>query len=329
LGLVLLAFYFIGNVVYSFVGRPDHLQYRTKAKWLLLVFVPTIGICAMNPNGIEILWFPLRLTSDRFIMDRVTEFMSPNFHEGLPFKYMLFAAIGMLALSRFPLNLIEAGLITLVSYMALYSARHVSLFALVAAPLLLRTGESIIDRLPESFSQFYRNRNRNLTAIERNLNGYLWPTIGAFIVFGLVLTGALKFQFNEKIFPVAAVEFLKKESIVGNTFNNDEFGDYMIFSAWPNYLVFMDGRSDMYGETLGSAYLKVANVQPGWKDILDKFDISWIIFDTYSALSAALHDQTDWQPIYSDQVATIFVKKTAAHEPLLKKYPAVTLPYAR
>jgi hypothetical protein len=234
----------------------------------------------------------------------------------------------MLALSRSPLNLIEAALITLVLYMALYSARHVSLFAIVAAPLLLKTGESIIGRLPEPFFQFYRTRNRNLTAIEANLNGYLWPTIGALIVFALVFTGALKYQFNEKIFPVTAVEFLKKEIITGNMFNNDEFGDYMIFAAWPNYLVFMDGRSDMYGEKLGTAYLKVANVQPGWKDIFSKFDISWIIFDTHSALTAVLREQPDWQPIYSDQVATIFVKKDAAHEPLLERYPAVTLPYA-
>jgi hypothetical protein len=329
-GLVLLAFYLIVNVVYSFVGCPDQLQqYRVKAKSLLLVLVATVAICAMNPNGFEILWFPIRLTSDRFVMDRVREFMSPNFHEVLPFKYMLLSAIGMLALSRHPLNLIDAALITLVSYMALYSGRHVSLFAIVAAPLLLRTGESIIDRLPELFSQFYRNRNRNLTAIEANLNGYLWPPIGVFIVLGLVLTGALKYEFNDKIFPVAAVEFLKKEPVTGNMFNNDEFGDYIIFAAWPNYLVFMDGRSDMYGEKLGSAYLNVANVQPGWKEIVSKFDISWIIFDTHSALTAALRDQPDWQPIYSDQVATIFVKKDAAHEPLLERYPAVTLPAAR
>ena len=112
-------------------------------------------------------------------------------------------------------------------------------------------------------------------------------------------------------------------------FNNDEFGDYIIFAAWPTYRVFMDGRSDMYGEKLGSAYLTIANVQPGWREILGKYDISWIIFDTYSALTAALRDQRDWQPIYSDRVATIFVKKDAAHEPLLARYPAITLPYER
>jgi hypothetical protein len=235
----------------------------------------------------------------------------------------------MFALSRSPLNLIEVALITLLSYMALYSGRHVSLFAIVAAPLLLRAAARIMDRMPQTFLRLYRSRNLNLNAIDTSLQGYFWPVISVLFVSGLILTEALKYQFDDKKFPVAAVEFLKKETITGNMFNNDEFGDYMIFAAWPTYRVFMDGRSDMYGEKLGSAYLTIANVQPGWREILGKYDISWIIFDTYSALTAALRDQRDWQPIYSDRVATIFVKKDAAHEPLLARYPAITLPYER
>ena len=74
-------------------------------------------------------------------MDRVAEFLSPNFHEVLPFKYMLLAAMAALALARSSLNVIEIGLLTLLSYMALYSVRHVSLFAIIAAPILLNLGE--------------------------------------------------------------------------------------------------------------------------------------------------------------------------------------------
>jgi hypothetical protein len=329
-GLILLAIYLAGNVVCSISGRPEQLQrHRSKVKSLVLVLIATLGICTINPSGFEILWFPIRVTSDHFMVDRVAEYLSPNFHDFLPFKFMLLAAIGIIALSRAPLNLIEVVLLTLVTYMALYSVRHVSLFAIVVAPMLLKTGASIIDTLPQSFSQLYRDRNRNLTAVDIKLQGYLWPTVGALFVLGLVGTGAIRYQFDDKRFPVAAVEFLKKEIVSGNMFNNDEFGDYIIFSAWPTYRVFMDGRSDMYGEKLGSPYLKIANVQPGWKDILSKYNISWIIFDTYSALTAALRDQKDWQPIYSDQVATIFVKKDAAHAPLLGRYPAVTLSYER
>ena len=91
----------------------------------------------------------------------------------------------------------------------------------------------------------------------------------------------------------------------------------------------MDGRSDMYGEKLGSAYLRVANVLPGWKEVLSQHNVSWIIFDTDSALTAALRNEVDWQSIYTDKVATIFVKKVAAHQSLLAKYPDTTFATAK
>jgi hypothetical protein len=121
------------------------------------------------------------------------------------------------------------------------------------------------------------------------------------------------------------VEFLQRETVPGNMFNNDEFGDYLIFTAWPKYRVFMDGRSDMYGEKFGNPYLKVANAFPGWKDVLGRFDINWVFFNTESAISSALSQDHDWQAIYSDKIATIFVKKSPSNQPLLAKYPAVKI----
>ncbi len=326
-GLVLLAIYLGGNVFYAFsagvVKSQDHLR---KAKILAILLFTTLVTCLINPYGIEIFWFPIRVTSDRFIMDRVTEFLSPNFHEALPFKYMLLATIGALALSRSALNLIEATLVLLLSYMALYSARHVSLFAIVVAPILLRSLKNLLtQRPPTRLLQFYRRRVENLRMIDGTVNGYFWPFASILLILGLGATGAIDYRFSDKKFPVAAVEFLKREPITGNMFNNDEFGDYLIFAAWPAYRVFMDGRSDMYGERFGSAYLRVANAQRGWKEIFEKYDITWVLFDTDSPLTAALQEQSDWQPIYSDRVATIFLKKVRAHAPLLEKYPSASL----
>jgi hypothetical protein len=325
-GLVLIVIYLVGNAIYSLTGSPEQIQqYRMKAKSLLVIFLLSVAICAVNPIGLNILWFPIRLTSDRFIMDQVIEFMPPNFHEPLPFKYMFLTAIGILALSRSKLNLIEAIVIVLLSYMALYSGRYVSLFAIVTAPILLKAGEDLLDKLPGPLLRFYQTRNRNLAAIDSTLKGYFWPAFSTLLIVALALRGVIGYQFNNKTFPVAAVEFLKRETITGNMFNNDEFGDYMIFAVWPKYRVFMDGRSDMYGERFGTPYLQIANVQPGWKEILKKYNISWIIFQTHSALTAALRDQRNWHPIYSDEVATIFVKRDTEHEALVTRYPDTTL----
>ena len=209
-------------------------------------------------------------------MDWVIEFMSPNFHQALPFKYMFVAVIAALALARRRLNLIESALLTLFSYMALYSVRHVSVFAIIVAPILLRISSGHCASLPRRLSEFYHARRKLFADLDGQLVGKLWPVIGMSIALGVPLWGAFRVSFSDKIFPVAAVEFLKREKLSGNMFNNDEFGDYLIFSAWPQYKVFTDGRSDMYGEKHGSPYLKVAGLQPGWKEILNRYDISWI-----------------------------------------------------
>jgi hypothetical protein len=320
IGLVLVGIYFVNEWFSSLTTKPDmSCICRERAKTLLLVLLACVAICLFNPYGFDILLFPIRVTSDRFIMDRVIEFLSPNFHEPIPFKYMLLLLIGALAVSRSTVSLGDTILTILLSYMALYSARHVSLFAVILASVLLKALIDIVARLSEPFSTWYRTRNRNLLAIDHNLKAYLWPILSFVTVVILAATGLISYRFDDKKFPVRAVEFLKRETIPGNMFNDDEFGDYMIYAAWPKYRVFMDGRSDMYGEKFGRDYLRIANVAPGWKQTLKKYDIRWIIFNTDSALTAAVKDQPDWQSIYSDPVATIFVKNEPKSFKLLAK----------
>src|SRR5262245_14678380 len=220
IGLLLLAIYFAGNVLYSLSGRPDRVkEHRQKAKLLLGFLIITLATCLINPIGYEILLFPAKVTANRFLMDRVIEFLSPNFHELLPFTYMLLATLGAMAMSRAPLNLIELGLLLLLSHMALYSARHVSLFAIIVAPLLLKSGEGALTSLPGPLRTFFDIRNRRLAEVDKRLVGFFWPPLSTLFVIGLALFGSLRFTFNENRFPVAAVEFLKREPITGNMFN--------------------------------------------------------------------------------------------------------------
>jgi hypothetical protein len=326
MGLILLTIYLSGNTFYALTSpQAEYAVHARKSKKLFVTLIASLGVCFINPYGAEILWFPIRVSSDRFLMDRVIEFLSPNFHEVLPFKYMLLATIGALALSRRAVSLIEVTLVLLLTYMALYSARHVSLFALVVAPILLSSCESIRSRLPDRILQAYKTRVRNLAVIESRVKGHVWPVTGMLLITGLAAAGTLQYRFSDKKFPVAAVEFLKNQPIAGNMFNNDEFGDYLIFAAWPAYRVFMDGRTDMYGEKYGRAYFRGALAQRGWKEVFEKYEITWVLFDTESPLSAALQEQKDWQIIYSDHVATIFVKDVPAHRALLTKYASVTM----
>jgi hypothetical protein len=116
------------------------------------------------------------------------------------------------------------------------------------------------------------------------------------------------------------VEFLKRERIDGKMFNFEGFGDYLIFAAWPHYRVFVDSRSDMYGEKWMDEYIKVANVDPAWLQILAKHEMTWVILKSGSMLATVLSERRDWCLIFADQVASIFVKNNDRYRVLIEKY---------
>ena len=153
----------------------------------------------------------------------------------------------------------------------------------------------------------------------------MWPVAAVILVIVLATGGKIDFEFDPKSKPVAAVEFLKKENIQGNMFDNDEFGDYIIYAAWPQYRVFFDGRSDMYGVDIMKEYRKVLSIKPGWDEVLKKYNINWIIYNANKPLTSFLMERDDWKLIYADKVANIFVKNIPEYQYLIERYPDVKL----
>jgi hypothetical protein len=161
--------------------------------------------------------------------------------------------------------------------------------------------------------------------MERQTSGYVWSIVALSAVIALGAAGSYQYKFSEESYPVSAVELLKKENIVGNTFTHDGFGDYVIYAAWPQHKVFIDGRTDMYGAERMKEYLSLAHAMPGWKEIVDKYAFSVILFDTHSPLSSALIQDRNWHLIHSDPLASIFLKNDGRNQRLIDKYPHVTL----
>ena len=60
-------------------------------------------------------------------------------------------------------------------------------------------------------------------------------------------------------------------------------------------------------------------------EVLEKYNINWIMYNANSALSLFLLERDDWKMIYADKVANIFVKNTMENQHLIEKYPDVEL----
>jgi hypothetical protein len=320
-GLMLLLVYLLGNLAgLYFTEKSGAQEHIYKSKSLAKIFAACLLASLCNPQGYHILFFPFAMASDPFLMNNVREFLSPNFHEPLTFKYLLLASIALFALSRVALNRVELGLVLLTTYMALYSARYIPLYAIITAPILLRLIDRLKHVLPVYTLNWLARRSAGFCLIDRRTLGYLWLTGVIFVVLTLVHLSVLHTDFDDKLFPTKAVDFILAENIPGNLFNNEEFGDYIIYKAWPKYRVFFDGRSDMYGATLGEEYLKVARALPGWQDVLQKRQVDWVFFNTESTLSSLLNTNPAWQLIYSDPVASIFVRDKPEYQDLIAKY---------
>jgi hypothetical protein len=329
MGFVLLGVYLAANLAWAVsLEGGERKMASKKAGYLALTALAAVLASLVNPYGHHILLFPLKLTSNKFLMDHVHEFLSPNFHEPLPFKYLLLAAIALLALSRKGLDLIEFILVMMLTYMSLYSVRYVLLFALILTPVLAGHAEALLGRYPGRLAGFLDRRGQGLGAVDASARGYVWPAAAVLSVTVFAATGAIGYNFDSEIKPVKAVEFMEREGLRGSMFNNDEFGDYIIYAAWPRYRVFFDGRSDMYGVDRLKEYIKVTEIGRGWEDVLKKYSMNWVIYNSDSVLSRHLQTRSDWRLIYSDKLASIFVRDVPEYRHIIEKHPGVK-PYIK
>ena len=79
----------------------------------------------------------------------------------------------------------------------------------------------------------------------------------------------------------------------------------------PNYPVFIDGRTDLYG----SAFLdqwRNALAGIGWQDLFDQWHIQLVVIERDSALAAVLRREPTWQESYSDTMASVFQQRQSA-----------------
>jgi len=310
IGFLFIGIFLLGYILEYFASaREERPVSVIKGKQLSLVFAASVLAACVNPFGVHAFLFPFRVVSETYLMNHVQEFLSPDFHGFAPYRYLLLSLIGVLGLSKARLTVTELIPVLLFTSMSLYSSRYIPLAAIVYAPILSKHGDILIRQSEASWSRLLRERSLIYERIEVSAKGFLIPLL-MLVVITALSAGKIPIRFPEKTTPTTAIDFLRSNPLQGNMFNNDEIGDYVIYWLYPNYKVFMDGRSDMYGESILKEYLKVSAIETGWKDVLDKYDINYIFYYTDSVLVRHLLTEEGWRRIYVDNVASIFLRNT-------------------
>jgi len=274
----------------------------------------------INPYGWRLHEHVIDYLQNAYLMDHVSEFQSYSFHTIGSFYVELFllAAVAGILLMVKQRSFARALLGVLLLHMALFSARHLP----TAAMLLLPLSVAAFTREAGNWKPFSRMLaySERLRTIDRKIWG-IAPVILAIVASAAALQAAShsgKVGFSSQMFPVRAADYLSAHANGGRVFAKDQWGGYLIYRFSGSMKVFIDGRSDFYGRSFLETYADVADARPGWKAVLDRYGVQFVMAAPQSALVSVLRLSPEWKQVYADSVALVF-----------KKIPAVTPPIAR
>ncbi len=334
-GIVLLGIYILAAFVESVREQDAFAAIRTahRARAMAVAWVVSAAATLVNPFGWRLHAHIYRYLSDRYLMNRIDEFKSPDFHGWAERCFAIILILVLIAFAghRKKLRLSHLLVVLLAVYAGFYSSRNLPvssmLLVLVAGPMLWENFTSLADK-PGAWQWVRRCTVRissfsdRMGAQEMQLRGHLWPVLSVAFAFAICLHGGwlgsrqlIQAEFDPKKMPVAAVTFLQKEfegkqPSTEPVFSTDAWGGYLIYRMNPERKVVIDDRHDLYGSGRIRQYLILTQAEQGWKSVLEQWQIRTALLPTDSTLANLLRElPRAWRVAYEDKVAVVFERR--------------------
>lgn len=274
---------------------------RQVIKKLAGIFAVSMAASLINPFGWDTWRTILSYLGNKYLMSTILETKPPDFSSPafLVELLLIIASILLFALKTERLRSGPAFLLAGFTVLAMTSGRNMHLYGVVAPFVLAGPAIEIAN-----FS-FLKKSASAMMQIEKKLKGLIWPAATVLISLGLLISGKLgkDYMIDPKLFPVDAVRWLKTNPQSGHMFNNFIWGGYMVWRLWPEQKDFIDSQSDLSGEAT-KYYLTVEKLEPGWQEVLARYDVKWVIMPVNSDLSLELV-KDGWNVLYKDQTAIV------------------------
>jgi hypothetical protein len=276
----------------------------------LFVWLASILATLINPYGFFLWWTLAREAGSSVMRENIAEWRPPNTHTdfGLYLLFFILLLTVLFFLRRRKPAPAETALVALFAFLSLFSAYHVRFLALVSAPFLVRGFASLSRR---SFLPAHQQRFVEL---------YASISLAVFaLLVGPLFLGAKFWRESSSPealahagdYPYAAVRYLKENPLKGNIFNEYAWGGYLIWQL-PEVKTFIDGRMPAWqvdGESVFADYLAATRLEPGWEEVLQKYDISYFLLRADSSLAQLLRVHPSWRVIYEDATAIVFKRE--------------------
>ena len=298
----------------AMLSRDRHRAYRYGA-----LTAACSAATLLNPYGWQLhlhIWSYLR--SD-WLLKSIDEFLSPVFRSEPMYKFEVLLFLGLAIV----LNLIRTGryrdamLIVLWAHAALTSIRHVTIYAIAAAPPIAAELEGAWNHwTAQSPRASIKGILRDLC---REIQGHaartsIWvPVFVALMAFG-AWGGPWPVDFPKVGFPTAL--FARNERRLAGPgheaariLNADFWGGYLIYKLGPSRHLFIDGRSDYYGPKVVKDYVALRSAAGNWEELANRYQFDFALIPQDWPLAGALKRSGDWALRDQDKQGFLFERR--------------------
>jgi tetratricopeptide (TPR) repeat protein len=127
-------------------------------------------------------------------------------------------------------------------------------------------------------------------------------------------------------FPARAADFIQREQLPGNIFEDYELGGYAAWSLGPKYPDFIDGRGNNPDLVMEQFNLYSEDPDsPAWQNEAERWKLNVLLVST-----VGLHDlqsmdpyrfcqSTVWRPVYMDEVSLVLLRNTPQNAPWINR----------
>jgi hypothetical protein len=310
LGIAFLLLFLIGDGLDLAFGYTEPNLPAARFRQLGIVTALCVALVPLNPNGIQLYRYPFQTLHSRAMAAYIGEWLSPDFHQPryLPVLLLMLATLVLPALSPRRLRPRELLLLTITTYAALRSVRHIPIYALVVVPLVSGLIEACLRekrRVALLASSRHPLTLPKLIANVILLAGFLFFTIARlhYVVVHQPETEA-------KEFPAATASFLMTSRPPGPLLNHYNWGGYFIWRLFPTYKVYIDGRADLYGDTFMDQFAATYYLKgKSWQDPLNQWGIQTVVLPPDAPLTSALRAIPAWKEIFADSQAVVLTRR--------------------
>jgi len=310
LGLLLAGCVLAGSILAILSGTNPSFDWREILRLAVVIVIGYLAT-AINPNGLKTLLIPFQTVNVTGLQNLISEWASPDFHEPLQLVFLVYFIlfIWLLAFARKPVRLEYLFSISVFAFLAFTARRNFGPFAIVSLPVMAEFSQHL--EIPPKVSNSIQkwNPGRSGKTIPNSLRKVINCLIIVLLASACIIKTVYVTQpdlvdhYLRQNYPLDAVEWVSRHVSPSRVMNEYNWGGFITWQL-RDFPVFIDGRTDLFGDEIINEWQDVMQCGSRTKQILNKWDVHLLMVEnSRPIIDCAVND--GWQVIYQDDQAAV------------------------